>query len=137
MKKWKLVTGVTLVFILGVLVGSMGAGLYMKHRFPPPRKDPSEMRAFILERFSHELDLTDVQREKFKVIIDQVGEKLEEHFRKTHSQIGEILEPGFSQMREFLNPGQQEKFDELIERLERHRRERPKYGPPGPPPRSR
>lgn len=131
MKKWKLVIGVALVFVLGLLVGSMGTGLYMKHRFPPHEKDPSEMRAFILERFSQKLDLTEEQRGKFKVIIDQVGERLDEHFRKTHSEIGKIVEPGFSQMREILSREQQEKFDELIESLERQRL---KYGPPGPPP---
>jgi Spy/CpxP family protein refolding chaperone len=133
MRKWKLVISVALVFILGVLVGSMGAGLYMKHRFPHPKRDPSEMRAFILKRFSEKLDLTDDQRNEFKAIIDQVGERLEEHFRRTHSEVGNIIEPGFSQMRAVLSPDQQEKFDELIERLERHRKERPKHGPPGPP----
>jgi Spy/CpxP family protein refolding chaperone len=137
MKKWKLVVGVALVFVLGLLAGSMGTGLYMKNRFPPPKKDPSEMRAFILERFSQKVDLTEEQKKKFKVIIDQVGEKLDEHFRKTHSEIGKIVEPGFSQMREVLSPDQQEKFDELIERIERHRKEGPKHGPPGPPPRPR
>jgi Spy/CpxP family protein refolding chaperone len=137
MKKWKLVVGVASVFILGLLVGSMGAGLYMKHHFSRPKGDPSEMRAFLLKRFSQKLDLTEGQRNEFKAIIDQVGERLEEHFRKTHSEIGEIVEPGFSQMRKLLSPDQQEKFDELIERLERHRKKRPKFGLPGPPPRRR
>lgn len=135
MKTWKLVIGVVLVLVLGLLIGSMGTGLYMKRRLPPPRKDPSEMRAFILERFSRKLDLTEDQRVRFKVIIDQVGERLDEHFRKTHSELGGIVEPGFSQMREVLGPDQQERFDALIERLERHRKERPKHGPPGPSPR--
>lgn len=133
MKKWKLVISVALVFILGVLVGSMGAGLFIKHHVPRPKGDPSEMRAFILKRFSQKLDLTEEQRDTCKAIIDQVGERLEEHFRKTHSEIGEIVEPGFSQMRKLLSLDQQEKFDELIERLERHRKERTKHGPPGPP----
>jgi Spy/CpxP family protein refolding chaperone len=133
MKKWKLVIGVALVFVLGLLVGSMGTGLYTKHRFHRPKKDPSEMRAFILERFSHKLDLTEVQRKTFKTIIDQMGEKLDEHFRKSHSAIGEIIEPGYSKMRAVLSPDQQEKFDELRERLERHRKARTKFGPPGPP----
>jgi len=137
MKKWKLIMSVALVFVLGLLAGSMGTGLYVKHRFRPPKKDPSEMRAFILERFSQKLDLTEEQRKVFKRIIDQVREKLEEHFRKTHSEIGQIVKPGFSQMREVLSPEQQERFDELLERFERHRKQRPKYGPPGPPPRPR
>ncbi len=137
MKKWKLVAGVASVFILGLLVGSMGAGLYMKHHFPRPKGDPSEMRAFLLKRFSHELDLSEEQRKEFELIIDQVGERLEEHFRKTHSEVADIIEPGFSQMREVLSPDQQKKFDELVERLERHRKKRPKFGVPGPPPRRR
>jgi Spy/CpxP family protein refolding chaperone len=133
MRKWKVVISVALVFILGVLVGSMGTGLYMKHHFPHPKKDPSAMRALLLKRFSQKLDLTDDQRNEFKAIIDQVGERLEEHFRRTHSEVGNIIEPGFSQMRALLSPDQQEKFDELRERFKRHGKARAKFGPPGPP----
>ena len=134
MKKFKLVAGVASVFVLGLLVGSLGTGLYMKHQLPPPRKDHSKIRAFLLKRFSHELDLTAEQKKAFKLIIDQVGKKLEDHFRKTHSEIGEIIEPGVYQMRKLLSPEQQDKFDKLIERLERHRKERFKHKPPSPPP---
>jgi Spy/CpxP family protein refolding chaperone len=130
MKNWKLVAGVASVFVLGLLVGSMGAGLYMKHQFPHPRRNPSEMRAFLLKKFSQKLDLTEEQRDEFKAIIDQVGKRLEEHFRKTHSEIGEIIEPGFSQMRKLLSPEQQKKFDELRESFDRHRKGRSKFGPP-------
>ncbi len=130
MKKWKLVAGLALVFILGLLVGSFGAGLYMKHHFIHPRKNPSEMRAFLLKRFSQKLDLTEEQKNEFKAIIDQVGERLEEHFRKTHSEIGKIIEPGFSQMKKILSPDQQKKFDEVIEKFKRHRDSKNRFGPP-------
>ena len=130
MKKWKLVTGLTLVFILGLLVGSFGAGLYMKHHFIHPRKNPSEMRAFLLKRFSQKLDLTEEQKNEFKAIIDQVGERLEKHFRKTHSEIGEIVEPGFSQMKKVLSPDQQKKFGEVIEKFKRHKDSKNRFGPP-------
>jgi len=130
MKKWKLVTGLTLVFILGLLVGSFGAGLYMKHHFIHPRKNPSEMRAFLLKRFSQKLDLTEEQKNEFKAIIDQMGERLDEHFRKTHSEIGEIVEPGFSQVKKMLSPDQQKKFGEVIEKFKRHKDSKNRFGPP-------
>jgi Spy/CpxP family protein refolding chaperone len=133
MRKWKLIISVALVFILGVLVGSMGSGLYMKYRFPRHKGTPSEMRAFMLKRFSQQLDLTEKQSDEFKAIIDQMGERLEDHFRKTHSEIGNIIEPGYSQMREVLIPEQQEKFDELIERLKRDKKKRIKHRPPSHP----
>jgi Spy/CpxP family protein refolding chaperone len=130
MKKWKLLAGVAVVFVLGMLVGSLGTRLYFEHRFAPPRGGPPAMRAFLLKKFSQELDLTEKQKNEFKIIIDQLDDKLQEHFRKAHSEIGGILSQGQSQMKRVLTPNQQEKFDELIERLERHRKDRPKFGPP-------
>ena len=133
MKKWKLVTGLALVFAFGLLVGSFGTGAYIKHRFAPPKRDPSAMRSFLLKKFSHKLNLTEEQRNEFKRLIDQAGDKLDDHFRKSHSEIAEIVEPGLSQMREILSTDQQKKFDELIEKFKRHRKSRHKFGPHGPP----
>ena len=130
MKKWKLVIGLALVFAFGLLVGSFGTGLYFKHHFIHPKRDPSAMRAFLLKKFSQKLDLTEVQKNEFKRLIDQVGDKLEDHFRKSHSEIGKIIDQGSSQMRKVLSPDQQKKFDELIEKFEKHRKGRPKVGPP-------
>jgi len=133
MKKWKLITGLALVFILGLLVGSFGTGVYIKHRFVHPKSDPSAMRASLLKKFSQKLDLTGEQKNEFKKLIDQVGGALEDHFRKSHSEIGNIVDKGSSQMKKVLNPDQQKKFDELIERFKRHRKSKHKFGPHGPP----
>jgi len=130
MKKWKLVTGLALVFAFGLLVGSFGTGVYIKHRFASPKRDPSAMRAFLLKKFSQKLDLTEEQKNEFKKLIDQAGDKLEDHFRKSHSEIAKIVEPGFSQMREVLSPDQQKKFDEMIEKFKRHRASKSRFGPP-------
>ena len=133
MKKWKLVIGLALVFAFGLLVGSFGTGAYFKHRFTPPKRNHSAMRAFLLKKFSQKLNLTNEQKNEFKLIIDQVGEKLDEHFRKSHSEIGKIVEPGFSQMKNLLTSDQKKKFDEMIEKFKRHRKSRHKFGPHGPP----
>jgi len=133
MKNWKLLTGLVLVFAFGLLVGSFGTGVYIKHRFVPPKRDPSAVRAFLLKKFSHKLDLTEEQKNEFKKLIDQAGDKLDDHFRKSHSEIAEIVEPGLSEMREILSPDQQKKFDEMIERFKRHRKSRHKFDPHGTP----
>jgi hypothetical protein len=130
MKKWKLFTGLALVFVFGLLVGSFGTGRYIQHHFIHPRKSSSEMRAFLLKKFSQKLDLTEAQKNEFKRLIDQAGDKLENHFRKSHSEIGNIIDQRSSQMRKALNQDQQKKFDELIEKFERHRKKGHKFGPP-------
>ena len=133
MKKWKLVTGLALVFAFGLLVGSFGTGVYIKHRFAPPKRDHSAMRAFLLKKFSQKLDLTEEQKNEFKRLIDQVGDTLEDHFRKTHSEIGTIVDQGSSQMKKVLSTDQQKKFDEIIEKFKKHRKSRRKFGPHRPP----
>ena len=64
MTRWKLITGIALVFILGALAGSIGTGFYFKHRYPPRITDPEARKAFILEKFSKELNLTRDQKLK-------------------------------------------------------------------------
>jgi len=133
MKKWKLVTGLALVFAFGLLVGSFGTGVYIKHRFALPKRDPSATRAFLLKKFSQKLNLTEEQKNEFKKLIDQAGGKLGDHFRKSHSEIAKIVEPGLSQMREVLSADQQKKFDEMLEKFKRHRKSRHKFSPTGSP----
>ena len=133
MKKWKLVTGVVLVFVLGVVAGSLGTGFYHKYLFARHKGDPSARKAFILKKFSQDLDLKEDQKDEFKSIIDQLEDKREKFFRHSHAEFVKMMDQGFLQMKKVLNPDQQKKFDELIEKLRRHRKSRGKFGPPGPP----
>jgi Spy/CpxP family protein refolding chaperone len=137
MKRWKLLAGVAFVFVLGIMVGSLGTKLYFEHRFSRPRGGPPAMRAFLLKKFSQELDLTEEQKSEFKKSIDLLDVKLREHFRKSHSEIGGIISQGQSQMRGVLTTNQQEKFDKLIERFERRRKTEGQFGPRRRPPRPR
>jgi hypothetical protein len=137
MKKWKLVTGVVLVFVLGVVAGSLGTGFYHKYLFSRHKADPSARKAFILERFSRDLDLTEDQKKEFKGIINQLEDRREALFQHGHLEFVKMMDEGFVQMKKVLNPDQKKRLDELIDEFERHRKERPRYGPPGPPPRPR
>jgi hypothetical protein len=134
MKKWKLVTGVAIVFAVGVLVGSLGAGFYHKYRFDHVRQDPAARRAVILKKFSKGLDLTETQKNEFKKIIDKIEDKKEERFRKGHSEFIRNMDQGFSQMRQVLDPNQQKKLDEFAKKLKEHIKSRGPIGPPPPPP---
>jgi hypothetical protein len=135
MRKWKLVAGVVLVFVLGVVAGSLGTGLYHNYVFSRHKADPSARKAFILERFSRDLDLTEAQRKEFKSIIDGMEDRREELFRHSRSEFVKMVDQGFMQMKKVLNPDQRKKLDELMEKFERHRKEGP--GPLGPRPRPR
>lgn len=119
MNKWKLISGIALVFILGVLVGSIGTGLYLKHRYPR-LGDHKARKAFVMERLSKELNLTQDQMMNIGKIIEQMEEKRREYFLQNWNEI----EKSIDQMKRELNSDQQKKFDALRERFEKRQKAR-------------
>ena len=120
MTRWKLITGLALVFIFGALAGSIGTGFYFKHKYPPRITNPEARKAFILEKLSRELSLTPDQKNKIGEIIQQTEGKRHEFFVKHRLEI----EQSMIQIRGELNADQQKKFDALREDFEKRRRAR-------------
>ncbi len=124
MKRWKLISGLLLVFVLGVLAGSFGTRIYLKDRFEHLRKDPKARQAFIMRKLSKELELTPDQKIKVEKIVEQMGEKRREFFLKNRPEIKKIMDEGFAQIRKELNNDQQKKLDVLREEFEKRRKAR-------------
>ena len=124
MKRWKLVSGLLLVFVLGILAGSFGTRVYLKDRFAHLRKDPKARQAFIMRKLSKELELTQDQKITVEKIVAQVGEKRREFFLKNRPEIKRIMDEGFLQIKNELNNDQQKKLDELREEYEKRRKAR-------------
>jgi len=122
MKKWKLVAGVLLVFVFGVLAGSLGTGFYHQYLFDRFRKDPGERKAFVLKKFSERLHLTEDQQKVFKTVIDQVDQERRAQILKNRSEFKRIRDESYTQMKKVLNPDQQGAFDELIKEIRARRK---------------
>ena len=122
MNRWRLVSGILLVFVLGVLAGSVGTGFYFKHRFVSRKKDPNARKAFIMKRLTKELNLTQTQMTEIDKIVEQMVEQRREYSLQKRLEIKQIMDQGFSQMKKELNMDQQKKLDALRERFERRRK---------------
>jgi Spy/CpxP family protein refolding chaperone len=125
MKRWKLLAGIILVFILGLVVGSMGTYVLFGHGFRHfEHKDPAARNVEILEHFRKQLSLTDQQATRVKAIIEQMEIKRMEYFRKSREDLKQILESGFALIRQELTPEQQKQFDAFRAKMEKDRKER-------------
>jgi hypothetical protein len=122
--KWKLISGLLLVFVLGILVGSIGAGLYLKYRFAAPERGPTARKDFIIDRLSKELNLTPTQKTKIGPIIEQMIEKRRQYYMRIRPELKSIMEHGFSQIEQELNEDQQKKLKVLRQKFEKRRKER-------------
>jgi len=124
MKKWRLITGVALVFILGVLAGSLGTHLYQRQWSERFWKDPAARRAVFLQRLTRKLELTEAQQKELKVIVEEVDRKLLSLRRERRGEIKGIIDEGFTRMKEKLSPDQQAKLEQFKARHEERMKER-------------
>jgi hypothetical protein len=129
MKKWRLILGVVLVFILGVLAGSVGTQLFNRQWAERFWKNPAERRALFLHRLNKELRLTEEQKAEIKVIIADVDKKLEALHRERRAEAKKILDESFSLMKEKLNPEQQQLLEEMRARHEARLKDRKRRPP--------
>jgi Spy/CpxP family protein refolding chaperone len=124
MKKWKLIIGVALVFILGALAGSLGTQLYQRQWSERFWKDPAARRAVFLQRLTTKLRLTEPQQKEFKAIVEEVDRKLASLRRESRAEVKKIIDESFTQMKEKLDPEQQKKLEEFKARHEERLKER-------------
>ena len=127
MPKWKIIAGLLMVFILGTLTGALGTGLILKrhHLFFSAR--PEGRKAFIIERLTHRLDLSEVQKVRVEAIVDRVQAETLERFREGRRLIHEQMDGVFAEIRKELTPDQQREFDEMQAEFERRREAHSKH----------
>lgn len=129
MKKWKLWTGIILLFLAGVCIGVIGTGLYVRHAVKSVLQEgPPAVTRLITGRLSHELDLSDSQQVAVGKAVGQTQRRLHELRLRHWPEADRIFMDGIDQVKPDLTPGQQEKLDALYDRLkERWRMRSKKY----------
>ena len=122
--KWKLISGLLLVLVLGILVGSIATGFYLKYRFAPFGRGSKAKETFIIEKLSRELNLTQSQKTKIAPIVKEMIEKRREYYVQIRPEVKRIMDQSFLQIEQELNEEQKKKLDALREKYQRRRAER-------------
>lgn len=130
MAKWKIWVALLVLFVSGLLIGSVGTRMYVRHKISSiySRERPAVRNLFV-RRLTRELDLTREQREKIEEIASRAAEKFHNLHTQHRSEVEVIIDQSASEMKKHLSPAQQEQFDELRKRMKaQHKRRR--HGPP-------
>ena len=133
MKRWKIITAIVLVFILGVLTGVVGTGMALKHGPPFGLRGPEGRKAFIMKRLERKLDLTAEQKVRVAAIVDRRHQKAREQFSRHREALQVFMAQSFAEIRQELTPPQQVKLDALQAEMEERFRKRGRrfHPPPG------
>jgi Spy/CpxP family protein refolding chaperone len=120
MNKFKLISGVILLFFAGILAGALGSGIYFKQRverFSGPGPQVPVRVQILAGKFSKELDLTRDQRNEIEKIVEDSQEQILALGREMLPDIEEINEQSWELVKAELNDKQKEKLDELYQRM--------------------
>lgn len=133
MERWKIITVLALVFMLGLMVGVVGTGVAFKHGTPFSPRSPEGRKAFFMQRLERKLDLTAAQKTRVAAIVDRRHAQARERFRRHRQAMRAFMVQGFEDIRKELTPEQQIKLDALQSEFEARfqKRGRRFHHPPG------
>lgn len=130
----KILAGLML-FASGTVTGFFGSRyLAERGRFSLLHGDPGHFSEMVVRRLSDDLDLTEAQREKLRPIVLNTGDTLAKIRRDQEPKVREAIEKSKEETKAILTPEQREKFDALMERLDKRRKAMERFGPPPGPP---
>jgi hypothetical protein len=120
MKKWKVIAGIVVVFLLGSLAGSVITRIVFRHRLEYlMRGGPEAVRNVVVKRLVKALNLDAAQQSQLIQIVEDARQELMDVRRQTNPQIRRILDRAQNRVDAILRPDQSEKFHKIITRLRR------------------
>lgn len=113
---------VILLFVIGIGLGAAGTFLCMRNRPQPVGHYTHASRSEIVNRLSHDLDLTSQQKSQIESIVDAAHNRFHALDEQLEPQYDVIRQDARTQIRLVLTPDQKVKFEEEVRRLDEQRK---------------
>jgi hypothetical protein len=122
MKRWKILTGLFVIFLSGVFIGSAGAGLYIRHAIRVKVNalvsgDSQVATQLVMERLERSLALNDEQKRAIQPLIRAAAVKIRALRARLRPRFEEVFFQTSREIKTHLNKGQQKKLNKLTKRI--------------------
>lgn len=128
MKRWKVWTGVIILFLSGAAVGGLTTGLVIRHnihRFV--RGGPRNIHERIVERMFRDIDLSAGQQEAVDNCISISMDEFKLYAKEARAMRDSVVARQHAAIRAILTPAQEAVFERNLAEMENERR---RFGPP-------
>ena|ERR1039457_4136600 len=124
MKSSRVIIGVVLVFVFGILCGGLATHLVYKHRFESILSGRGQAREdSIVSRLDRKLGLDKQQEQQVRTIIHETQKEIKTLRNQFRPQSEVIIENAQAKISTILTPEQRRKFEQIIaDRKERMRK---------------
>ena len=132
MSRWQITLRYGLFFMLGLVLGMAGNHLALKHRFARAMQDrPAAQRQMMMRHLTRQLQLTKSQQIEIERIVDAQLKALSDVRERHQPEVQAIFQQAQDEIKPLLLPEQQQKLDQIMERMQKHG---PLHGRRPPPP---
>ncbi len=115
MKNSRVILGVALVFVLGILCGALATHLLYGYRIESIISGRSQTKEeAIVKRLDRKLDLDKRQEEQVRSIVHETQEEIKALRSQLHPRIEAIIEKAQIKINGILTPEQRKKYERLI-----------------------
>lgn len=125
-RRWKFRLGVVLVFLLGVVIGGVGTGLFIFHGIDRVlHADTAGFTARAMAHLDDDLDLTPAQRAAIEPEVARASTRLADLRRQVLDDVRRIVDESAARVSAHLRPDQQRRLEQHLQHaMERWQRER-------------
>jgi len=116
MKKWKVIVGIALVFLLGACSGALVTHRIYKKAIEQFTGGPSSARNAIVKMLTRRLDLTPGQQSEVDDAIREAQKEFQSIRKEVQPRVEEVLDRTAERVRKQLDVPQREKFDQIVEK---------------------
>jgi hypothetical protein len=125
--KIKLIAGIVALFIIGGGIGLLGDRLYMKHKLRRLTEvTPEQRKAYILQKYTKELHLTEAQQVEIRKIIDEKSDEIAQNTQRYKEDIDKIRQRYDERIKALLSSEQRQRYDEMKQRIKERRKKEKK-----------
>lgn len=128
MKRWKVIVGVLLVFVFGMLAGAIVTHRIYQKRIQHLTSGPPAVRQFMVRAMTRELRLTPAQQVEVDNAVHDAQREFQAVRKQVQPQVEDILDRAVDRVRKQLDVGQREKFEKWVEQ-QRGRWRNPRIDP--------
>ena len=126
----KVIFAVLAIFVLGIITGALGAGLYLKHQLQEfAGRPPEERDTLFMRRLTRELDLTDAQKPQIQAIVQETMQGIRQMMETSRQEFDALMKQRTVELKKVLTPAQQQQLDAMLTNM------RTRWPGPPPPPR--
>jgi hypothetical protein len=140
MKKWKIILGLSVVLVSGIIIGVVSTLFYMQSNVRGMlRGDYAPARRIMVRRIDRLLDLDREQFKELRKAAKAVGMDLKKLRDQWRPEVKRIIDRRMEEFKQCLTPEQKLKFERMTKRIKKMRKKGPlrkrnnrvpKYPPP-------